>query len=101
MGQGAVQVQGNVSLVASREIDVGDSGVISLVPAPRAPATARTVFSLLAPYVALGRSFRGPLREDEQGSPFSQNVAPVNGNGVLSVQASSLIDVGDLVLSYA
>ena len=98
-GTGALQIQGNVSLAAERQINLADGGVLSLVPAGNAPVPAPATLTLNAPYIVLGRPFLGPLQSTEQASPFgSVAVAPTYGQGTVTATAASLIDVGNLVL---
>jgi filamentous hemagglutinin family protein len=97
-GQGAVQIQGNVTISAARQITIADGGVLSLVSGPAAAGISKPSLSHIAPYVMLGQPFLGPLQSDQSTTPFSQDIVPTHGLGVLSIQANSLIDVGNLVL---
>jgi hypothetical protein len=90
---GALQVQGDVSLSATRQITIADGGVLSYAPDPNNPLTPHTL-SLTAPYVVLGRVFAAPgVTNLPQG-----NVLPFYGNDTLAVNAVSLIDIGNLAL---
>jgi filamentous hemagglutinin family protein len=92
---GTVQFSGPVQIAANRSIAVGSSGIIY----------ADANVTLTAPYVDLGQAFQGPLTITEQQLPvFTDSAgnaidAPATyGSGSLTVNAGSLIDVGNLSL---
>ena len=92
---GTVQFSGPVQITANRSLAVGSSGIIY--------ADADVV--LTAPYVDLGQAFQGPLTIAQQSLPIFTDSngnaveAPATfGSGSLSVNATSLIDVGNLSL---
>ena len=98
VGRGGLQVQGDVTLTASRQISLADGGVLSLVSDSQVSPAVPHTFSVSAPYVVLGMPFLGPLPASATLNPFGQNVVATNGTGILSVRASSLIDAGNLSL---
>ncbi len=91
---GIVQFQGPVTLTASRSITAATGGIIY----------ANGSVNLNAPYVDLGLPFQQPVIVTQQNaSPFGQSgnnypVPPTYGPGSLNVDASNLIDVGNLTL---
>jgi hypothetical protein len=87
VGTGVVQVQGAVGLKASRQITIADGGVLAF--------GAGAQLNLAAPYVVLGTPFTAPSDNNQL------VLAPTTGDGRLTVNASSLIDVGNLVLQGA
>ena len=102
---------GNISLSAASSISFASAGVILLDD----PTQAITV-SLTAPYIDMGAYFTPAQQQAQQqailegttpippnifknpntGNPFA--LAPVPGMGTLNVNASTLVDVGDLAL---
>lgn len=89
---GIVQFTGSVTVAANRGLAVATGGLISI--APTAKETSPTV-TLNAPYVALGRAFQEPASTAAKPPAAA---TPTSGNGTLVVNASTLIDVGDLTL---
>ncbi len=94
---GTVQLTGPVQITAARSITLGTTGILY----------ADGAVDLTAPYVDLGQSFTGPQSIAEQSLPVFTNsnssveelpVAPVFGAGSVTVNATSLIDVGNLSL---
>ena len=90
---GATEFQGGVTLSANRSLVVANGGVISIVPTT--VDTAPTV-TLDAPYVAVGAPFRAP--QTQWTTSLTPGTLPSFGSGSLVVNASDLIDVGDLSL---
>ncbi len=92
--RGTVQFSGPVTLSANRSITVADAGVIS----------ANSSVSLAAPYIALGMTFQAPQQAAQLETPFHNGagqpiaVSPQYGTGILTVDATSLIDIGVLSL---
>lgn len=99
-GSGAIEVHGDVALTASRQISIADSGILAFRTDTSGTKLASGL-TLTAPYVMLGRAFRGPLQASEQSNPLAQNVSASHGAGTLAVRAGSLIDVGTLSLQNA
>ncbi len=93
--RGAIKVQGKVSLAADRQINFADGGVLSFVADSTTPAVNPSL-TLTAPYVQLGLKFPNP--QTVQSNPLGSNVASTHGTGMLTVNASTLIDVGTLSL---
>ncbi|MCE0484088.1 MAG: filamentous hemagglutinin family protein [Methylacidiphilales bacterium] len=92
---GTVQFSGPVTINANRSLAVGNSGIIY----------SDAAVNLIAPYVELGQAFQGPLTIQQQelpvftdasGNPIAIN--PTYGGGSITVNAGSLIDVGNLSL---
>lgn len=88
---GTPSFHGDVSLSASRSLAVGDGGVIY----------ADGTVSLSAPSVKLGTGLDTPHLAGEKISAFSIdgdpfNFSPTHGAGSLVVEASRLIDIGNL-----
>ncbi len=94
---GALQVQGNVALSASRQISLANGSTLLFTPVTTSTVTTPSTLTVTAPYVALGQAFLPP----QAAAPSPLTVAPSTGSGVLMVQASSLIDVGNFVLRGA
>ena len=92
--RGIVQFSGPVTLSANRMISVADGGVIF----------ADAAVDLTAPYVALGRAFQAPVQAAQLQTPFQAGdgsrfpFSPTYGAGNLTVEATSLIDIGVLSL---
>lgn len=99
-GSGALEVRSDVALTASRQISIADSGILAFRTDSSATKPSSSL-TLTAPYVVLGRAFRGPLQASEQSNPFVQNVSATHGSGTLAVRAGNLIDVGTLSLQNA
>jgi filamentous hemagglutinin len=90
---GNLEFQGDVSLSAGRSLELADGGFLY----------AEGSVSLRAPYVKLGTDFLAPHLASEEVAPFildgvAYNKAPVYGSGRLEVEASTLIDLGNLSL---
>jgi len=92
---GTVQFSGPVAITANQSISVGSSGIIY----------ADAAVTLTAPYVDLGQAFEGPLTIAQQAQPVYVDsagsaipAAAKFGAGSLNVNATSLIDVGNLSL---
>ncbi|WP_438483353.1 filamentous haemagglutinin family protein [Oleiharenicola lentus] len=100
VGSGATQVHGNVALTVSRQIAVADGGVLSWQPETVNGNVVPATLAITAPYVAIGSPFLAPTGVAPS-NPFGQGVAPTTGEGRLTVTASSLIDVGSLLLRGA
>ena len=96
-GNGALQVKGNVALSADRQVSLANGGVLLFTPVTTGSVTKPSSLSLTAPYVVLGQPFQPP----QPGAAPALPGTPITGSGVLAVQASSLIDVGNLVLQGA
>jgi len=60
--RGAIQVLGNVSLSASRQISIADNGVLSLAADTSGTTPLNPVLTLTAPYVMLGQPFQPPTQ---------------------------------------
>jgi hypothetical protein len=93
---GTVQFSGPVSLTASNSLTIGGSGVLLADP-----AVTTSSLTLKAPYVALGQPFLPPVAPDDVAPVFIRAglyVQPSFGPGSLNVEASDLIDVGNLSL---
>ncbi len=93
---GTVQFSGPVSLTATNSIAIGGSGVLLADP-----AVATSSLTLKAPYVALGQTFLAPVAPNEVSPVFTLAglfAQPSFGQGSLNVEASDLIDVGNLSL---
>ncbi|MEI6083057.1 MAG: filamentous hemagglutinin N-terminal domain-containing protein, partial [Verrucomicrobiota bacterium] len=92
--RGTVQFSGPVSISANRLIAVGDGGVIF----------ADSSVNLTAPYVVLGKPFQAPQQASQITTPYQDGenrpflLSPTYGTGNLTVEATSLIDVGPLSL---
>ena len=84
---GAIQVQGTVALSANRQITIANGGVLSFA--------ANSSLMLTAPYVKLGQDFLLPA------ATATLNTMPTSGSGELMVHASTLIDVGTLMVKGA
>ena len=93
--KGVVEFSGPVSLTAPTSLRVADGGVLY----------ADAAVSLIAPHVALGTAFQGPLsveQQQQQVSAFTQQgqpyyFSPTFGAGTLTV-AAQLIELGNLSL---
>lgn len=97
---GTVEFSGSVTITANRSLIVGGGGVVLTDP-----SIPNSLVTLTAPYVALGQAFQGPLNLTQQQQPVFEDtnnspveIAPVYGTGGLTVNATSLIDVGNLSL---
>ena len=92
--RGTVQFVGPVSLAANQMITVADGGVIY----------ADSAVNLTAPAVVIGQPFQAPQQAAQITSPFKDGAnfpaqfSPTYGAGNLTVQATSLIDIGPLSL---
>jgi filamentous hemagglutinin family protein len=86
---GTVQFSGPVTISANRFIKLADTGLIF----------ADASIHLMAPYITLGTAFQAPQQAAQLVSPFFPfTIAPTYGPGNLTVEASSLIDIGVLSL---
>ncbi len=90
---GATEFIGAASLSAIRSLTVAPGGVISIVPTASNPSPTVT---LEAPYVAIGSAFAAPTTQWV--SSLTPGTTPTNGTGVLVVNATDLVDIGDLSL---
>jgi filamentous hemagglutinin family protein len=90
---GATEFIGAVSLSANRTLTVAPGGVISIVPTTSNPSPTVT---LEAPYIAIGSAFSTPTTQWL--SSLTPGTMPSNGTGVLVVNATDLVDIGDLSL---
>ena len=97
---GSVQFQGSVTVNANRSLTVGTNGFVSIDP-----TIANSVVTLNGAYVDLGQAFQGPLTASELTNPgfgFVNGSAyyqpPTSGTGTLRVNATDLVDVGNLDL---
>jgi len=92
--RGTIQFSGPVTLSANRMISVADGGVIF----------ADSPVLLAAPYVVLGKPFQDPQQALQLQTPFQSGdnrpfqFSPTYGAGNLTVEATSLIDIGELSL---
>jgi filamentous hemagglutinin len=96
--KGVVQFSGPVELDASNSLAVADGGILQADPAVTASSLV-----LNAPYVALGESFVLPVQPSNAQRVFSLgsttlSVLPTYGLSGLTVNASDLIDIGNLSL---
>jgi filamentous hemagglutinin family protein len=92
---GSIQVDGAVSISANRQISIANEGVLSF-----ATGATPSSLTLSAPYVVLGTTFQAPTASGPV-NIIGANVAPKAGAGRLSVEAGTLIDVGELSLQNA
>ncbi len=93
--KGNVQFSTGVRIHSLGTLAIGDGGVVSIDP-----SSAQTV-SLAAPYVDLGQPFQLPTPYVSQPTyPFSAQTMPGNCPGTLIVEASDLIDAGNLWLQH-
>jgi filamentous hemagglutinin family protein len=91
---GIVQFSGPVTISANRSITVADGGVLF----------ADASVLLTAPYIELGQPFQAPQQASQIQTPFQNGAnqpflfSPTYGSGNLTVEATSLIDIGALSL---
>jgi filamentous hemagglutinin family protein len=90
--QGALEFLGSSTISAARGLIVGGGGVVAIASTP---TDSSPTAILDAPYVAIGSPFRPPLTQFTSSIP---NTIPTTGTGTLEVNASALVDVGDLSL---
>jgi hypothetical protein len=92
--KGTVEFQGPVSITANRSITLADAGVIY----------ADSSVYLTAPYISVGMPFQAPQQASQVQTPFQNGegkpflFSPTYGSGNLNLQATTLIDIGDLSL---
>jgi filamentous hemagglutinin family protein len=92
--KGTVEFQGPVSITANRSITLADAGVIY----------ADSSVYLTAPYISVGMPFQAPQQASQIQTPFQNGegkpflFSPTYGSGNLNLQATTLIDIGDLSL---
>jgi filamentous hemagglutinin family protein len=92
--KGTVQFNGPVSITAKRSLSLADGGVIY----------ADSDVHLSAPYIAVGKPFQAPVQDVQLETPFQDGdnrpfvFPPTYGTGKLTLEATSLIDIGALSL---
>ncbi len=96
--KGAVQFSGPVELNATNSLAVADGGILQADPTAGASS-----LTLTAAYVAVGEPFLHPVQPSAATRVFSIGSAPISGlpsfgAGSLAVNASDLIDIGNLSL---